>query len=311
MQRHGPHDPIPSSASGASIALGNFDGVHLGHQTLVAAARDAATSLQAPLAVALFEPHPRTLIQPDAPPFRLQTSAQRSRALAALGVAHEFVINFDRALMGLSAREFAEQVLLGRFNARHVSVGANFRYGRARMGDVSALMRDGADLGFAVTPVEPALDADGARISSSAVREALQRGDPVKAAALLGRPWAIEGAVARGFQRGRDFGFPTLNIPLGDYLAPRLGVYAVRVRIGDDQRTGVASIGVNPTFDALPAPLLEAHLFDFDGDLYGREVETEIVAFLRPEAKFDNIAALKIQMAQDAAQARALLESAA
>jgi riboflavin kinase/FMN adenylyltransferase len=303
MQRHGPHDPIPLEAQGASIAIGNFDGVHKGHQALIAAARASG----APIGVALFEPHPRNVFQPDAAPFRLQTATQRSRTLEALDVAHEFVLGFDRALMNLSPREFAEQILVARLGVRHVSVGANFHYGKGRVGDVASLASDGATLGFGVSIVEPVLGPKGARISSTAIREALQGGDVEAATDMLGRPWALEGVVERGFQRGRDFGFPTLNIPLGDYLAPKLGVYAVRVALDGALLPGVASIGVNPTVGALPAPVLEAHLFDFDADLYGREVEVEIAAFLRPEEKFDSIDALKAQMARDAAQARAVL----
>jgi riboflavin kinase/FMN adenylyltransferase len=303
MQRHGPHDLILPEAKGVSIALGNFDGVHKGHQALIAAARNAGGQL----GVALFEPHPRTFFQPDAPPFRLQTLAQRSRTLAALGVAHEFVLGFDRALMNLGPREFAEQVLMARLGVRNVSVGSNFHYGRGRAGDADALKKDGAALGFGVSIVAAVTDGHGARISSTAIREALERGDTRAAAAMLGRPWAIEGIVERGFARGRDFGFPTLNIPLGGYMAPRLGVYAVRVAFDGALLPGVASIGVNPTFGALPAPLLEAHVFDFDADLYDREVEVEIAAFLRPEEKFASIDALKAQMIRDAAQARALL----
>jgi riboflavin kinase/FMN adenylyltransferase len=307
MQRHGPHDPIPPQAKGVSLAIGNFDGVHLGHQALIAAAREAGAQRSAPAGVALFDPHPRNFFQPDAPPFRLQTPAQRSRALAKLGAAHEFVLGFDRTLMNLTARAFAEQILVARLSVRHVSVGGNFRYGRGRGGDAASLAQDGAALGFGVTAVDPVMDAQGARISSTAIRDALERGDVDAARVMLGRPWAIEGVVTRGFARGRDFGFPTLNIPLGAYLAPKLGVYAVRADLGGVLKPGVASIGVNPTFGALPAPLLEAHLFDFDGDLYGRHVEVEIVAFLRPEIKFDSIEALKAQMARDAAQARMLL----
>jgi riboflavin kinase/FMN adenylyltransferase len=217
------------------------------------------------------------------------------------------VLGFDRALMTLSPRDFATQVLINRLGASHVSVGANFRYGQGRAGDVGTLKADGDALCFGVTIVEPVLGADGARISSTAVREALQHGDVNAATNMLTRPWAIEGVVTRGFQRGRDFGFPTLNIPLGDYLAPKLGVYAVRVRLDGARLPGVASIGVNPTVGTLPAPVLEAHIFDFAADLYGRQAEVEIAAFLRPEEKFDSTDALKAQMAKDTEQARTLL----
>ena len=308
MQIHPPDAAIANDAKGAAIALGNFDGVHRGHQAVIASAREAAGRLGAPLSVAVFRPHPRRFFQPDAPPFRLQSANQRARALAALDVDHLYEIGFDRARAQSSDAAFAANVLRGGFGARHVSVGADFRFGRGRMGDVESLTRLGAANGFSVTAVAPVGDAAGERVSSSAIRAALSRGDVAGAGRLLGRPWAIEGEVARGFARGRDLGFPTANIPLGDYQQPRLGIYAVRVDLGDGvQRPGVASIGVNPTTGALPLPLLETHLFDFDSDLYGRVIETALIAFLRPEEKFETIDVMRRQMDRDAEAARALL----
>jgi len=293
------------NARGAAIALGNFDGVHLGHQAVIASARTAATNLNAPLGVAVFEPHPRHVFQPDAPPFRLQTNDQRARALTALGVQHLYEIAFDRALSQLSDEEFAQRVLAERLGVAHVSVGADFRFGRGRMGDAASLARLGAALGFSVEAVSPV--GDGAKTSSSAIRDAIATGAVDQASKLLGRPWAIEGTVQRGFQRGRGFGFATANIALGDYVQPRLGIYAVRVAIDGRRFDGVASVGVNPTVGALPKPLLEAHIFDFDAELYGKTIEVELIAFLRDEAKFETAEILARQIAEDAAAARALL----
>jgi riboflavin kinase/FMN adenylyltransferase len=303
LRRHRLPTAIPADARGASVALGNFDGVHGGHHAVIAAAADQGLRL----AAAVFDPHPRRFFQPDAPPFQLQTSAQRARALAECGVQDLFEIRFDHALSQLSDRDFAERILRDQIGARHVSVGTDFRFGRGRMGDVESLRRFGAALGFAVTAVAP-VKHENIRYSSTAIRDAIARGAMEEAAALLTRPWAIEGAVQRGFQRGRDFGFATANLALGDYMRPRLGIYAVRVDLGDGAlMPGVASVGVNPTVGALPEPVLEAHVFDFDAELYDRVIEVQMIAFLRDEAHFENVDALKTQMTEDAARARALL----
>ena len=311
MQRHGPNELIDMNARGAAIALGNFDGVHLGHQAVIASARGVAEARGVALGASVFEPHPRRLFQPEAPAYRLQSDEQRARALAALGVAHLYEIGFDRALSQATDEDFARRILAERLGVVHVSVGTDFRFGRARMGDAESLKRLGAGLGFSVETVPPIVDetreGDGAKISSSAIREAIAEGMMVKAAALLGRPWAIEGVVQRGFARGRRLGFATANVALGDYVQPCLGIYAVRVRIEGAAHDGVASVGVNPTVGVLPKPLLEAHIFDFDADLYGQTIEVELIAFLRDEAKFENAEILARQIAEDAAAAKALL----
>lgn len=300
--------PIPTSARGASVALGNFDGVHLGHRAVLEAAR-AASAGRSSMAVAVFEPNPRRFFHPEAPPFRLQTSAQRARAVGTLGAAHVFEICFDASIAQMSDRDFAAKVLVNQIGAAHVSVGADFRFGRARMGDAESLARLGRELGFGVIAVAP-VGAHGARYSSSAVRAALVAGDLANATAILGRPWAVEGAVQRGFARGRNFGFPTANLALGDYLRPRLGIYAVRVSLNGAMHDGVASVGLNPTVGALPAPVLEAHLFDFDRDLYGKTIEVHFIAFLRDEITFDDTEALKARMARDCEDARTALAMA-
>lgn len=302
MRRHAPSDSIPADARGAAIALGNFDGVHRGHQAVIASARIRSDHL----GVALFCPHPRRFFQPDAAPFRLQSDTQRARALAALGVREVFEIGFDATLAQMSDDDFAREVLCGRLGVAHVSVGADYRFGRGRMGDAARLRALGADYGFSVDAVA-AVQGEGERYSSTSVRNAIAAGDMDKAAAILSRPWAIEGAVQRGFQRGRNFGYATANVSLGEYARPRLGIYAVRVNLEGASLSGVASIGVNPTVGALPEPLLEAHIFDFDAELYGKTIEVEMIAFLRDEAHFADVEALKAQMADDAAKARAIL----
>jgi riboflavin kinase/FMN adenylyltransferase len=307
MSETEPKSSLPADARGAAIALGNFDGVHRGHQAVIESALGIAEERDIPLGAAVFEPHPRRFFKPDTAPFRLQTNNQRARALGDAGVTEVFEIGFDASVAQSTDRAFAEGILKNVLDASHVSVGADFRFGKDRCGDVASLTKLGEELGFTVEGVTPVSD-DGAKISSTAIREAIAAGDMARAAAMLTRPWAIEGEVLRGFQRGRGFGFPTANLALGEYVRPRLGVYAVRVDLGDGVLLpGVASVGVNPTIGALPEPLLEAHLFDFSGDLYGRTIEVELAAFLRDEAKFDDTNALRRQMTQDVIDARSAL----
>lgn len=298
---------MPQDARGAAIALGNFDGVHVGHQAVIASAHEAAALSGANVGAAVFEPHPRRFFKPDTPPFRLQTPAQRARALAEVGVVEVFELEFDAAMAQTSDRDFAERILRDVLDVSHVSVGENFRFGKGRSGDVASLAAYGEALGFTVTAVS-SVEENGRTISSGAIREAIAAGDLTAATAMLTRAWAIEGEVVHGFQRGAGFGFPTANVVLGDYVRPRLGVYAVRVDVGDGLLLpGVASVGVNPTVGTLPEPLLEAHLLDFTGDLYGKTIEVEMIAFLRDEAKFDSVEALKAQMTQDVIDARRAL----
>lgn len=310
MTETGSASSIPADARGACIALGNLDGVHLGHQAVIASAQRVADAAGAPVGAAVFEPHPRRFFQPDAPPFRLQSKSQRARALAGAGVQEVFEIEFDRALSQSTDKEFARRVLKDVLGASHVSVGADYRFGRGRMGDVASLRDLGRELGFTVDVVEPVFDG-GAVVSSTAIRAALAAGEIETATRLLTRPWAVEGEVRKGFQRGRDFGFPTANLSLDDYVQPRLGIYAARVDLGDGfLQPGVVSVGVNPTVGALPAPVLEAHLLDFSGDLYGKRIEVHFEAFLRDEAQFDDVEAMKRQMRQDVIDARTALARA-
>jgi len=297
----------PESLKGASVALGNFDGVHLGHRQVLAEAARAAGAAKAPLGAIRFSPHPRKVMRPDSEPFLLMTSGQQDRALEALGVERVYDIAFDHALSALSDEAFAREVLVEGLGVRHVTAGFNIKFGHGRSGDAQSLRRHGQTFGFGVTIVQPVAEADGAQYSSSAARDAVRRGDVAAAERILGRPFAVEGVVTQGAKLGRQLGFPTANVMLGEYVRPRLGVYASRTRLPDGRLVpGVTSIGTNPTV-GLVEPRLEAWLFDFDEDLYGQTIETELVAFLRPEAKFENVEALVAQVMVDAEQARALL----
>lgn len=296
---------LPEDARGASIALGNFDGVHLGHQAVIAAARAGASGNH--VAAAVFEPHPRRFFQPDAPPFRLQTSGQRARALADAGVDLIIEIAFDAVLSQMTDEAFAKEILVDRLGAARVAIGFDFRFGRGRMGDAAALKRHGATYGFEVEVVDAVDDGhDPEKVSSTAVRNALQAGAMDEAARLLGRPWAIEGEVIRGLQRARTIGFPTANIALGDYVQPKFGVYATLTDLGDGVwLPGVSNCGVKPTITDTKEPLLETNVFDVSVDLYGRKIETRLMHFLRPEQKFESFEALTTQIAEDGKAARA------
>lgn len=297
---------LTAADRGAAIAIGNFDGVHRGHAHVVAQAAEAARALGAPLAAAVFDPHPRLWFQPGAQHFRLTTDAQRARALAALGVEILYALPFEAEMAGMTDAAFAERVLAEGLGVCHVAAGFDFSFGAGRTGDGDLLRLYGERFGFGVTVVEPVADEDGRKLSSTAVRLALEAGRPEEAAAILGRPFAIEGEVTVGRRLGRTLGFPTANVPLGDYVRPRFGVYATRTRLPDGRvLTGVTNIGENPTVGGNESRL-EAWLFDFDADLYGQTVETELIAFLRPEERFDSLEAMTAQVMQDADLARKL-----
>jgi riboflavin kinase/FMN adenylyltransferase len=299
---------LSEAERGAAVAFGNFDGVHRGHQTVIALAAKAAKELNAPLGVITLEPHPRRIFQPDAPPFRLMQPDQQARALAGLGVEVFYVLPFDPEMANLTDHDFAARVLAQGLGVRHVAVGFDVSFGKGRTGSPEVMADYGKELGFTVSVAQAVGDGDGAKFSSTAVREALRAGRPQDAAAILGRPFAIEGMVQRGRQLGRKLGFPTANVALSDYVVPRFGVYATRTRLPDGREiAGVANIGVNPTVDGVIAPRLEVWLFDFDEDIYDQTIETDLVAFLRPEEKFDGLDLMTDQVMKDAAQARALL----
>lgn len=298
---------LPADQRGAAVAIGAFDGVHRGHQAVIANARDAADALGVPLGVVSFDPHPRRWFQPDAAPFRLMTADQMAAALEPLGVERLYLLPFDGEMAAMSDEGFARAVLAGGLGIRHAAVGFDFTFGKGRTGSPEALAGYGRELGFTVSVADRKDDADGLKLSSSAVREALKAGDMARAAAILGRPHAIAGEVIHGDKRGRTIGVPTANIDVSDYMRPAYGVYATRTRLPDGRVIdGVASLGLRPMF-AVETPLLEVWLFDFDEDLYGQIIETALVAFLRPEMAFDGLEALKAQIDQDAAAARAAL----
>ncbi|MBM3507408.1 MAG: bifunctional riboflavin kinase/FAD synthetase [Alphaproteobacteria bacterium] len=296
----------PADARGAAVALGNFDGVHRGHQAVIDAARVAAAKLEVPLGVLTFEPHSRQFFRPDAPPFRITPFRAKVLRLAALGVDLAYVGRFNRRLSLLPAEKFVDDVLARGLGVRHVAVGEDFIFGHRRLGNPKLLRELGARAGFNVTVVGTVGAA--AAVKSSRVRTLLSDGVPLAAAEILGDWWRVAGVVRRGNARGRRLGYPTANLRLGDMLRPRFGVYAVRVRIENEAplRAGVASVGVRPTFDG-DQPLFEAHLFDFSGDLYSRQLCVDVVEFLRPEMKFADVAALRRAMDEDAARARAIL----
>jgi riboflavin kinase/FMN adenylyltransferase len=302
---------LPPELRGASVALGNFDGVHRGHRAVIAQASRAAADLHAPLGVIRFSPHPARVMRPELDPFQLMSPAQQVRALEALGVQRVYDLSFEPALAGLSDEAFARDVLATGLGARHVTAGFDIAFGKGRSGDAASLKRWGEAFGFGVSVTPAVVDEDGGKVSSSAARAALAAGEIDKASRILGRPFAIEGVVVEGRKLGRQIGFPTANVALGDYVRPRLGVYATFTRLPDGRRLpGVANIGQNPTTGLVDARL-EVWLFDFDEDIYGQVIETELVAFLRPELKFDSLEDMIVQIRLDARQARALLAQAA
>ena len=293
---------------GASVALGNFDGVHIGHQRVIADAADAGARLGVPLGVISFEPHARTYFQPDAPPFRLMTSGQLARTVSSLGAGRLYMLPFGHEMAGYSDLDFVKDVLVAGLGVRHVAVGFDVTFGRGRTGDPPSMKRYGEAFGFSVS-VAPPMTQNGEKISSSAIRGAIHDGRPDLAAGMMGRPFAIEGVVETGRQLGRTIGIPTANVPLGDYVAPRFGVYATRTRLSDGRvLEGVANIGVNPTTGSV-APRLEVWLFDFQDNIYGMVIETELLFYLRPEERFSSVEEMVRQIHVDAADARAHLIS--
>ena len=299
-------DPIPEVLRGAVIALGNFDGFHAGHQAVVGRAIAMARGLGVPAIVATFDPHPVRHFKPDAPWFRLTTLDQRQRLFAEAGADAMLVFDFDAALAATSAADFINRLLVERFGASGIVTGSDFVFGQGRGGSVATLQAASDEGQFTYAIVAP-VDDGSEPVSSSRIRAALTAGDCATATRLLTRPFAIEGIVQHGDKNGRLLGYPTANIDMGHYLRPRYGIYAVTGRLADGHvLKGAANVGIRPTFDP-PKELLEPHFFDFDGDLYGQTIEVAFHAFLRGEAKFDSLDALKDQMAQDCDAARAIL----
>jgi riboflavin kinase/FMN adenylyltransferase len=296
---------VPLAWKGGAVALGNFDGVHRGHQALLRQTVEQAIALSAPVVALTFEPHPRRFFVPDTGPFRLTLPPAKRRLLEHHGVQAVLEQRFDQAFAALSAEAFVDEVLLSGLGARHVVCGYDFTFGARRGGNVEKLRKRGREKGFGVTVLDPVM-REGEIYSSTRIREALRAGWASEAAGLLGHAWEIEGVVEQGDQRGRTIGFPTANVALGEHLRPRFGVYAVRALVEGAWRDGVANLGRRPTVGKLQENF-EVHLFDFAGDLYGQTLRVALVDFIRPEMKFAGLEPLKAQIAADGEAARRLL----
>jgi riboflavin kinase/FMN adenylyltransferase len=303
-------DTTPSTAipRGAVVAMGNFDGVHLGHRAVIAASLEMARLHGRPALAVTFEPHPRSFFSPHTPQFRLTDEAGKLRLLAGTGLAGAVVMTFDKGRAGTSAQDFIHHDLIGRLGISGIAVGYDFHFGKGRVGSPSLLVSEAPRLGIEVD-VQPHIDIQERPVSSSAIRMALAEGQIVEATAMLGGPWFVTGEVIHGEKRGRELGYPTANIRLPASCGLRHGIYAVRVGRGEQRLDGVASFGRRPTFDD-GAPLLEVFLFDFTADLYGTVLDVAFIAFIREELKFEGIAELVRQMDDDSARARAALADA-
>ncbi|MEJ1970471.1 MAG: bifunctional riboflavin kinase/FAD synthetase [Rhizomicrobium sp.] len=302
---------VPDAYKGAVVAVGNFDGVHRGHQALIAAARDMARERGAPLGVLAFEPHPQEFFRPSPDSFRLTPFRTKARLIAELGADVLYALAFDAEMAAMAAEDFVTDVLIGGLGVGAIVIGADFQFGKGRAGNTTMLAYMGEMEGFGVTIFDPVIAHGHDKISSTEIRDALKAGRPEVAAKLLGRPWSVEARVEHGDKRGRTIGFPTANMRLADCLKPAFGVYAVRAKILEDDcvvsvHDGVANFGIRPMFET-DLPLLETYLFDFAGDLYGKHMMVELVAYLRPEAKFDGLDSLVTQMNKDSEEARKVL----
>jgi riboflavin kinase/FMN adenylyltransferase len=296
---------VPEALRGATVALGNFDGVHLGHAAVIRDAHAARPDL--PRAALTFEPHPREHFRPDDPPFRLTLLPAKAEALAGLGVSIVYALPFDAALAAMPAEAFVEEVLHRGLGAKHLACGTDFAFGHRRGGDTAFLAREAEARGIGLTIVPPVAD-EGGPVSSTRIRRLLQDGYPERAARELGRDWELRGEVFQGDRLGRELGWPTANILLGRQLEPARGVYAVTVALPDGAVVpGVANVGRRPTLGGDPVTRLEVHLFDWSGDLYGQEIRVRLHSFLRPDATFGGLEELKAAIAADAAEARRVL----
>jgi riboflavin kinase/FMN adenylyltransferase len=301
---HG-YDHVPPDARGAVVAIGNFDGVHKGHQALIARAKETAKEHGVRAGTVVFEPHPREYFQPARPFFRLTPLPQKLALLETYGVELTFVLAFEKSLSMMSAEQFVERVLVAGLGISHAVIGHDFLFGRSRTGNATQMAELGQQFGFGVSIVAP-VGSGGEIYSSSAVRAELAQGDITGAAEMLGHRWKVAGVVQGGARRGTGLGYPTANIALGKGATLAHGIYAVHVGVAGERHQGAAYLGTRPTFDD-GSPVLEVFLFDFDGDLYGREIEVEFVEFLRGDRKFDGPEALKVQMDADCARAREIL----
>jgi riboflavin kinase / FMN adenylyltransferase len=302
---------LPAEVRGAAVAVGNFDGVHPGHREVILEAGRIAHASGLPWAVLTLEPHPRSVFEPDAPPFRLTPFPMKQRLIESLGPELLVVIPFDLDFARTPPRAFVELVLVGGLGARHVVCGHDFAFGHARKGTPELLLWLGDEFDFGFTCVQEIKDEDGEPYSATRIRDHLRHGRPGDAARLLGRPYEVEGEVVEGDRRGRTLGFPTANLLVREYLRPANGVYAVRTRWreGGEETVcpGVANLGLRPTFGGAAEPLLEVHLLDFAGDLYGRTLSVAFLDYLRAEKKFDGLEHLRAQIGEDCARAHRVL----
>ncbi|MFN3625576.1 MAG: bifunctional riboflavin kinase/FAD synthetase [Hyphomicrobium sp.] len=296
---------VPAEARGAVLAIGNFDGVHRGHQALLRSAVAIGRELKAPAGALIFEPHPREFFHPEEPHFHLTPLPQKLKLFERAGLDVAVVLPFDAALAALSADDFVKRVVVDSLGARHVIIGHDFFFGRNRGGTPETMRAAAVEQGFGITVIPPVAE-DGEVFSSSAIRLHLAQGDVKGAARLLGRTWDVEGKVVGGAKRGTGLGFPTANIPLSRGTALGHGIYAVRVNVDGERHDGAAYLGTRPTYDN-GMPVLEVFLFDFDGDLYAKTIAVEFVDFIRPDRKFDSSEALVEQMNRDVARARDIL----
>ncbi|HVV61466.1 MAG TPA: bifunctional riboflavin kinase/FAD synthetase [Pseudolabrys sp.] len=308
VARGSAHELDIAPLHGAVVAVGNFDGVHRGHRSVIDAARARARKLGRKAAALTFAPHPRLFLRPQDPLFQLSSLRDKLRLLAATGLDGAIVMDFDATLAATSAQDFIDRILVGRMGIGGAAIGFDFHFGQNRGGSPAFLREQGERLGFAVDIVAP-LEDEGRPVSSGAVRQALTQGEVVEAAELLGAPWFVSGEVIHGEKRGRELGFPTANLKLDPSCALKHGIYAVRADVGGVRHDGVASFGRRPTFDN-GAPLLEVFLFDFDGDLYGQMIDIAFIGWIRQEQKFETIEDLMRHMTADAAQARDALKRA-
>ena len=299
----------PAELRGAAVAIGNFDGVHLGHKAVIDRARVYAAEHGLRLIVVTFEPHPRRVFQPDLPPFRLTPLRPKLARFARLGATATAVLPFNRSFAQTSAEEFIDRFLVQALDVRYVAIGENFRFGRGRAGNAEFLRTQAGAAGFVVEAVPPQLAPDGEPYASTRIRAHLEEGRPEQAAALLGRWFCIDGRVEKGDQRGRTIGFPTANVALGSFLRPLRGGYAVRVEVEGRRHDAIANLGLRPTFGGL-ADRFEVHLFDFAGDLYGKRMCVDLIAYLRPEQKFSGLDQLKAQIVADSVTTRRILAQA-
>lgn len=301
-------DLMPDALRGGVVALGNFDGFHLGHQAVAGEAIRQAKAAGRPAIIATFDPHPVRFFAPHIPFFRLTTLEQRQRLFEAAGADAMLVFDFDAELAGTTAEDFVVKLLVERLGVSGVITGEDFTFGKGRGGNIDVLREVGAAHRLIATAMGPVVD-DGGVISSSRIRDALKAGDCDTATRLLTRPFAVEGVVQHGDKNGRLLGFPTANIDMSHYLRPRYGIYAVKGRLRDGRvLNGAANLGIRPSFDP-PKELLEPYFFDFNEDLYRQQIEVEFHAFIRPEAKFNDMGALMAQMAKDCDQAKTILSS--